>query len=157
MKRREFMKKTAVVTAAAVSSAVLTGTMAGAAPKSTGTAGEEKLLRLRDPGNPTTLEKKHVPLIEAPKQVKKDAWFEVTVKVGYKIAHPSTPGHWIDEIRLLVDGKEVGRIDSITGGTTSPDGIFRIRLQEPAVLTAIANCNLHGTWTGSPVKVAVSA
>jgi len=148
MKRREFIKNTAIIGGAAMSLSVLPGTVhadKGQPPQT-----------LKDPMNPSTLEKKHVPLVETPTQVKKDQWFDVRVKVGFMIPHPSTPGHWIDEIKLLVNGKEVGEIDNDMGGISSPDGCFRIKLQAPAEIRAIIHCNLHGTWTGDSVKVNVS-
>ncbi len=147
MKRREFLKNTAIIGGAAMSLAVLPAT--GRADT------DQPPQTLKDPKNPSTLEKKHVPLVEAPAQAKKDEWFDVRVKVGFMIPHPSTPGHWIDEIKLLVNGKEVGEIDNQAGGITSPDGCFRIRLQAPSELRAVIRCNLHGTWTGESVKVNV--
>ncbi len=147
MERREFLKNTAIIGAVALSTAPLLN--AGTAKA------EEPIHELKDPNNPSTLEKKHVPLVQAPKRVKKGEWFDVTVKVGYMLPHPSTPGHWIDDIKLLVNGKEVSEIENKAGGTTSSDGCFKIRIEAPAVLEAIAHCNLHGTWRSAPVKVAV--
>ena len=151
MKRREFIKNTAIISAAAVSSASLLKAGDVRADE------DEPPRRLQDPGKPTALEKKHVPLVEAPNSVKKNQWFEVKIKVGYMTPHPSTAGHWIDEIKLLVNGKEVSETENSAGGTTSPDGYFKIRLQAPAEIEAVAHCNLHGAWASTPVKIAVKA
>ncbi len=148
MKRRAFIKNTAILGAAAMSSAILSDS---------GHADEKGPVQtLKDPANPTTLEKKHVPLIEAPGNVKKGEWFDVRVKVGYMIEHPSTTGHWIDEIELLVNGKKITELENEVGGVTSPNGLFRIRLQETSEIRAVIDCNLHGKWTGSSVKVTVT-
>ncbi len=148
MKRREFIKNTAILGGVAVSAALIP------AARASGTDPHPQTIK--DPKNPTSLEKKHVPLVEAPAKVKKDEWFEVRVKVGYMLPHPSTPEHWIDEIKLLVNGKEVAEIDNEAGGITSSDGCFRIRLQAPSEIKALIHCNLHGTWTGESVKVNVA-
>jgi superoxide reductase len=147
MKRREFVKNTVILsTAAATSAAFFSREAAAGAPPQ----------RLGDPKNPAALEKKHVPLVQAPGMVKRDEWFDVKVNVGFMTPHPSAPGHWIEEVDLLVNGKKVSEIENETGGTTSPDACFRIRLTEPAELEAVSTCNLHGTWISQPVKVAVT-
>ena len=147
MKRREFVKNTVILSAAAAASAAFLSREAGAdAPPQ----------RLKDPKNPTALEKKHVPLVQAPGTVKEDEWFDVRVKVGFMTPHPSAPGHWIEEVKLLVNGKKVSEIENEAGGTTSPDACFRIRLSGPAELEAVSTCNLHGTWISQPVKVTVT-
>ena len=42
----------------------------------------------KDKSNPTDLEKKHIPVIEAPDKVKKDEPFEVKIEVGKPIHYP---------------------------------------------------------------------
>ncbi|QJA06548.1 desulfoferrodoxin [Thermosulfurimonas marina] len=118
--------------------------------------GEETYLRLKDPAHPSLLEKKHVPAVEAPSKVKAGEWFEVRVRVGYLVEHPSTPEHWITRIELLCNGKQVAEVRFPRGGNLSPVAVFRVRLNRSAVLEAVENCNLHGTWISEPVKVEVS-
>ena len=113
------------------------------------------LHRLKDPQHPTKMEKKHVPAIVAPEEVVAGEWFEVKVKVGYQITHPSTPKHWITEIKLLCDGKEVADLEYPVGGVAAPEATFKIRLERDGVLEAIEHCNLHGTWISQPVKISV--
>ncbi len=117
---------------------------------------DSELNRLTNKETPSILEKKHVPLVIAPKEVKKGQWFQVEVKVGFQIEHPSTPGHWIEEITILVDGKKISELENEIGGIASPNGYFTIRLNESATIEAIADCNLHGKWISEPVKIKVS-
>ncbi len=142
MERRKFVKGLAVGTIALMANIDIARAQKG-------------LHRLINKKSPSILEKKHVPLIVAPNEVKKGQWFNVEVRVGFQIEHPSTPGHWIEEITLLVNGKKVTEIENETGGLTSPNGHFNIRLNESATLEAIADCNLHGKWISEPVKIKV--
>ncbi|WP_456370641.1 desulfoferrodoxin family protein [Thermodesulfatator atlanticus] len=116
---------------------------------------KEKYLRLKNPANPSMLEKKHVPAIVAPKKVKAGEWFEVEVKVGYKVTHPSTPKHWISDIYLLCDGKKIAEVEYPVGGVASSSAKFSIRLNKSATLEAVEHCNLHGTWISKPFKIEV--
>ncbi len=152
MKRRQFVKA-----GVAGATLLLTGSVTQAGDQKKADAKVGKINTLVNKENPTTLEKKHVPLVEAPKSVKKDEWFQVKVKVGFMIEHPSKPDHWIDRIELQVNGKKVSEIVNVTGGTTSPNACFTIRLQSPGdvKLEAVADCNIHGTWLGEPVYVKV--
>jgi len=113
------------------------------------------LKRLSNKDNPTELEQKHVPALEAPGSVKTGEWFDVKVNVGFMKEHPSTPRHWINMIKVLVDGKEVGESRFRTGGVTGPVALLRVKLDRTSNLEAIENCNLHGTWISEPVIVKV--
>ena len=46
------------------------------------------------------LEQKHTPVITAPKKVKKDEIFTVTVEVGKLKTHPNEPAHFIEWVEL---------------------------------------------------------
>ncbi len=151
MNRRDFVKNALLVATLAPSGVVL-----GAEYEKEGSAQQEaKLLKLRNRENPTVMEQKHVPAIEAPSRVNKGEWFDVTVRVGYMKEHPSTPGHWITWVKLLVDGREVARTEYEVGGLSWSHANFKIRLQKTSTIEAIENCNLHGTWIGDPVTIAV--
>jgi len=121
------------------------------------TLAKGKINTLTNKNSPSVLEKKHVPLVQAPKAVEKGQWFKVMVKVGFMIEHPSNPDHWIDRIELQVNGKRVSEMVNVAGGITSPNACFEIRLNGSgdAKLEAVANCNLHGTWLSEPVYVKV--
>ncbi len=149
MKRRTFLKGLAAGSALAVASqTVLT---------STASADDDDIIHhLQNRANPSTLEKKHVPAIEAPSKVQKDVWFDVKVKVGYLIEHPSKFNHWITKIELLVDNFDVAETEFETGGVCGPYATFRIKLSENAVLKARAKCNLHGEWESDPVNITVA-
>jgi superoxide reductase len=148
MKRREFLK-------GAVLSTVLVTSGKALATKGYSATGKEGLLRVKNRENPTDLEKKHVPAIEVPVRLIKNEWFEVKVRVGYETVHPSMPGHWIDEITMLVDGVEVARTDFKVGGVSAPEASFKIRLNKTSTIEAVENCNLHGRWISDPVTVAI--
>ena len=148
MKRRKFVKG-AVATAA-------TALVAGKVERALADGDKpERLNHLTNPQNPSMLEKKHVPLINAPSKVKKGQWFEVEVKVGFMVEHPSTPDHYIEEIKLFLDGHEIIELNNEAGGTTSPNGYFRLRLNKTCRMEAIAECNLHGSWMGEPLTIEV--
>jgi superoxide reductase len=114
-----------------------------------------ELLRLQNRDDPSVGEQKHVPGIEAPANATKGEWFDVKVKVGYMMEHPSTPDHWITYVKLLADGQEIARTDRLVGGVSSSSATFRIKLEATIKLEAIENCNLHGTWISDPVTVTV--
>ncbi len=92
------------------------------------------------------LEKKHLPIITAPKKVKKGEWFEVTVEVGKLLTHPSEPGHFIMFVELYADDTYICRMD-FTPNTAYPVMKAKIRLEHShGALHAYERCNLHGTW-----------
>ena len=49
----------------------------------------------------TDLEKKHTPVIESPKKVKKGEPFEVHLEVGKLMKHPNENAHYIEWIAFL--------------------------------------------------------
>ena len=103
---------------------------------------------VKDPQAMTDLEKKHLPVITAPKKVGKGECFEVIVEVGKLLAHPNEPGHYIEFIELYADHTYLGRMD-FTAKTTCPIMKFCIALDHThGTLRAFERCNLHGTWAG---------
>ncbi len=148
MNRREFIKG-AVITSAVLSS----GSLNAAEYEHE----DEKIInQLVDRENPSVLEQKHVPVIKIPRTIEAGAWFDVQVKVGFMREHPSTRGHWITSIKLLVDGKEITETGLKKGGITASFAAFKIRLDKGATLAAVAHCNLHGKWISGPVSVKVT-
>ncbi len=140
---------------------VLKGLVGGVAlltaPRLAFASGEERILRLQNPQNPSLLEKKHVPALEVPSEVGIGEWFGVKVKVGYLVPHPSTPKHWITKIYLLCNGKKIAETEYPLGGIAASEATFKIRLEQNARLEAVEHCNLHGTWISEPVEVRVKA
>lgn len=94
------------------------------------------------------LEKKHLPVIEAPNTAKKDGVFDVNIRVGGidGIAHPNEPGHFIEWVELYCGDTFLGRC-SFNGGTSYPVAIFKVKLSHAhGPLKTWAKCNLHGLW-----------
>lgn len=148
MERRDFLKSSfALVTAFSLTESIfLKDVFADQVTN-------DNINRLADKNNPSSLEKGHVPKIIVPSRINPNEWFDVVVKVGFINEHPSTEEHWITDIKLLVDGKDVAHVKHIVGGITPSEATFRIKLQTSAKLEAIEHCNLHGTWISEPVEI----
>lgn len=100
----------------------------------------------KDRNNLTDLEKKHIPVIDAPDSVKKDEPFEVKVEVGRLLAHPNEPAHFIEWIELYSGDTFLGRIH-YSGGASYPTAVFKVQLSHAhGPLKIWAKCNLHGIW-----------
>lgn len=92
------------------------------------------------------LGKKHLPVIAAPKKVKKGEQFEITVEVGKLLAHPNEPGHFIQFIELYCGDTYLARMD-FTAKSTFPIMKTRVSLDHAhGKLRAFERCNLHGVW-----------
>ncbi len=150
MHRREFIK------GVLLSSAVLAVSAGKLFAEGIGKTGGMDINRLKNPESPSSLEQKHVPAVIAPATVKPGAWFDVNVKVGFMQEHPSTKGHWITMIKLLVDGNDVAMTDFNAGGISAPDVTFRIKLDRASTIEAVEHCNLHGTWISQPLSIRIS-
>ncbi len=109
---------------------------------------------------------KHVPVIEAPDQVKADELFEVKVTLGKEIAHPNTTEHHIKYITLFFkpDGEkfehQVAHFEFSAHGesTVGPNqgpvythhaACTSLKINQPGTLHALALCNIHGLWESS--------
>lgn len=104
---------------------------------------------VKDCENMTDLEKKHLPVITAPKSVRKGECFEVTVEVGKLMQHPNEPGHYIEFIELYANHTYLSRMD-LTARRTCPVMKTCASLDHThGKLRAFAHCNLHGTWEGN--------
>lgn len=148
MKRRDFIKGALLATVAISSGKTFAGEY--------GEKSMKDINRLTNRDNPSVLEQKHVPSVEAPDMAESGQWFDVKVNVGFMEEHPSTPGHWITMIKLLADGKEVSKSEFERGGISAPEAKFRIRLDKSAKLEAIEHCNLHGTWISDPLNIKIT-
>jgi superoxide reductase len=109
---------------------------------------------------------KHVPVIEAPDQVKAGEMFEVTVSLGKEIAHPNTTEHHISWITLYFHPEgakfthQVGHFEfsahgeDVSGPNQGPvythHGVTAwVKVNTPGTLHALALCNIHGLWESS--------
>jgi len=101
-----------------------------------------------DPQNLSDLEKKHLPVLSAPAQVRKGEVFDVEIEVGKLLAHPNEHKHFIQFIELHADDTFLGRVDLVSE-KTEPCLRLRVTLRfAPKELRAYQHCNLHGTWVG---------
>ncbi len=103
---------------------------------------------VKDMENMTDLEKKHIPVISAPKSIKKGECFEATVEIGKYLEHPNETMHYIEFIELYADHTYLARMD-FTSRTTMP--VMKVSLSLDHIhgkLRAFARCNLHGIWEG---------
>lgn len=114
---------------------------------------------------------KHVPVIDAPAQVKAGEAFQVKVSVGKEIPHPNTTEHHIDWINLYFhpEGEkfphQVGHFaftahgESAAGPNqgpayTSPEVVVTLKVTKAGTFFAASYCNIHGLWeTSAPLQV----
>lgn len=102
-----------------------------------------------DPASATDLEKKHIPVITAPKEVGPGQCFEVSVEVGKLLAHPNENAHFIQFIELYAGTTYLTRVD-LTAKTTCPVLKACVALpKDLGPLVAYERCNLHGVWKAS--------
>jgi superoxide reductase len=95
-----------------------------------------------------TYDEKHTPKIEAPEQVKRGQWFEVTVTVGAGSIHPSLAEHFVRYIALYKDGAEIGRV-YLHPVFSYPRAVFTIALDEGGMLRALAEPTHSAAWESS--------
>ncbi|MCG6553825.1 MAG: class II SORL domain-containing protein [Candidatus Magnetominusculus sp. LBB02] len=97
--------------------------------------------------NLTEMEKKHVPVIECPDEVKSGEPFKVKVKVGDQ-PHVMIEGHFIQWVEVFFGDNFYVRVE-LTPVVTLPD--FTITLvkggkHRKSTLRVVERCNLHGQW-----------
>jgi len=102
-----------------------------------------KIQKAKDPNNLTEFEQKHLPWILTPDFIKKKEEFKVMVKIG-KVDHPMTNEHYIRGVQLCVNGKCFKR--KILKLSNHSEAEFKVTLEKDSLLTARAECNLHGVW-----------
>ncbi|MPW24984.1 superoxide reductase [Alkalibaculum sp. M08DMB] len=102
---------------------------------------------------------KHVPVIQAPANVKKDETFELVISIGEEIPHPNTFEHHIKWIKAFF--KPEGAKFPIEIATVSFDahgesdiysdyfGTVKTKIQGSGTLYALSYCNIHGLWENS--------
>jgi len=115
--------------------------------------------RVKDPMNKTGLEKKHVPVINAPKKVKAGEPFDLDVVIG-EIVHPMGPSHWIEYLQLNIVNEPAGTVSFRSHGFLNAKARFNVVLDnkysgKTIPLVVQLRCNLHGIWEGyTSVEVA---
>ncbi len=104
----------------------------------------------KDEKNLADLEKKHLPVIEAPDKVDQNETFEINVRVGGidGVEHPNEAGHFIEWVELYSGDTFLGRAH-YSGGVSYAVARFKVELSHAhGPLKAWAKCNLHGLWEG---------
>ncbi|KJR41308.1 superoxide reductase [Candidatus Magnetoovum chiemensis] len=100
-----------------------------------------------DPANMTELEKKHMPVIICPDNVKSGDPFDLTIKVG-EIPHVMDVGHSIQWIDIYFGQNFNARIE-LTPVFTKPEVTIKLVKgggHRTSTLRVIERCNLHGQW-----------
>ncbi|NMA87303.1 MAG: superoxide reductase [Tissierellia bacterium] len=102
---------------------------------------------------------KHVPVINAPANVKKGDLVEVNVNIGEEIAHPNTFEHYISWIKVYFKPEggnfpiEVGAYDFAAHGEydvfTEPSVTLKFKAEKSGTILATSYCNIHGLWENS--------
>ncbi|MBF0553186.1 MAG: class II SORL domain-containing protein [Nitrospirae bacterium] len=103
--------------------------------------------RAKDPVNLTDMEKKHLPVIDCPDEVKAGEPFKVRVKVG-EAAHVMLDAHFIQWIELHFGESFYVRVE-LTPVVSLPE--FTISLvkhgkHRKSTLRVVERCNMHGQW-----------
>ncbi|MFQ5974823.1 MAG: class II SORL domain-containing protein [Candidatus Hydrothermarchaeales archaeon] len=104
----------------------------------------------KDIENLTELEKKHVPVIDAPDKVKAGEPFKVTVTVG-SIPHVMEQGHHIQWMDLYSGKNFLAKVLFTPVFTKAEATITLVKggAHKTSTLRAIERCNLHGLWEGN--------
>lgn len=97
-----------------------------------------------DPQRMTPEERRHVPVLGLPGQVRVDRPFDVMVQVGVE-THPMRESHHIDHIEVQLDGTKVFDA-TLSPAVGYPVVRVPLVLSQSATLTVRAHCTLHGTW-----------
>ncbi len=100
-------------------------------------------------GEVLTKSKYHLPIIEAPDEVRAGELFRVKIRVG---PHPNTPEHYIKrlDIYLSEDGREynpllIASVD-LSHTYVEPDIGLSIKLFRDGKIHVVSYCTLHGLW-----------
>ena len=102
----------------------------------------------KDTKSLSELEKKHLPVIDAPARVDQNELFEIKVKVGGidGIEHPNEPAHFIEWIELYSGDTFLFRV-SLAGSLSQPKITIPVKLTHAhGPLKAWGKCNIHGLW-----------
>lgn len=97
-----------------------------------------------DPGDLTAEERRHVPVLVLPRQVRAGRPFDFVVQVGVD-PHVMTPAHHIEWVEIAV-GEERVFVADLGPGVAYPIVRVPVVLGAPAEVTVRARCNLHDVW-----------
>lgn len=116
-----------------------------------------ELNKPEDWNNLTVMDKKHLPIIKGPDDVKSGEPFEVQLKVGgiEGVEHPNQLSHYITWIELYAGERYLGKIEFAPVVSDGYRARLSVTLEKSATLRARSFCNLHGLWEGKGKKVKV--
>jgi superoxide reductase len=116
-----------------------------------------KLNKPKDWNNLTIMDKKHVPTISAPDNVKPNQPFDIQIKVGgiEGVEHPNILSHYITWVELYAGERYIGKIEFAPIVSNGYKAKLTITLENSTALHARAFCNLHGLWEGKEKEVTV--
>lgn len=116
-----------------------------------------ELNKPKDWNNLTVMDKKHVPIIDAPDSVKSGKPFEVQLKVGgfEGVEHPNMLSHFINWVELYAGERYIGKIEFAPMVSNGYKANLSMTIERSTTLRARAFCNLHGLWEGKGKKVIV--
>lgn len=101
----------------------------------------------KDLSNLSEMEKKHIPVIDAPGEVRAGEPFKVTIKVG-EIPHVMDEGHHIQWIDVYFGQNFYTRLQ-LTPVFTRPEvtvTLVKGEAHEVRTMRVVERCNLHGLW-----------
>jgi len=101
----------------------------------------------KDAANVTEFEKKHMPVVECPSEVKAGVPFQVKIKVG-EIPHVNEEGHFIQWIEARFGENLYARVE-FTPVFAMPEVVLTLvkhGKHDSGTLRIIERCNLHGLW-----------
>ncbi len=103
----------------------------------------------KDQANLNDMEKKHIPVIDAPDEVKPGEPFKVTIKVG-ELPHVTEEAHHIQWIEIYFGKNFYTRVD-LTPVFTRPEITMTFvrsgkGTHETGTMRVIERCNMHGLW-----------
>lgn len=146
MNRRKLFKTLGLASAGIVASGTILSSKTSKAQEK-----QDKLIINRmkmtfaDPENPTDHELKHTPDISF-KEKDPKGFTRVLITLGQgNIIHPTEPNHWIDYLKIYLNGELVSNM-VFENGPIRGYGEHYIKLKSGDVLKAEAGCNLHGIW-----------
>ena len=88
----------------------------------------------------------HFPIISAPRRVKKNEPFEVTVEIGGKTPHPNESEHFIQFIELYAGETFLTRMDYVPRMSRPVMKATITMDHSHGLLRAFGRCNQYGTW-----------
>lgn len=106
---------------------------------------QEVYQTLKNPKIISELEMKHVPLIDAPDQVKKGEVFKLSIRIG-RVIHPMERPHHIEWIHVMKKGGiPLSEVNLSSEGVT-PSIVLNLALSEPTEIHVKILCSIHGYW-----------